>query len=198
MAKRLTLTILLLLLVSMPPASGQYVTVIAACTRDVTKFCQAARPQRNFLAECIETHFQVFKEQCRTALMQTAAVREACNADIAQQTFRCARSVLQGRDPPRGRAESGILLKPHRFAAGGVIEHMRVADPMNDMAKGLSDDDLRKFAEAITKLPAPRPPDGPVDTARIERARALVAQNRCNICHTATFAGQDNVPNIAD
>jgi hypothetical protein len=32
----------------------------------------------------------------------------------------------------------------------------------------------------------------------IERARALVAQNRCNICHTATFAGQDNVPNIAD
>jgi cytochrome c553 len=25
-----------------------------------------------------------------------------------------------------------------------------------------------------------------------------VTQNRCNICHTATFAGQDNVPNIAD
>jgi cytochrome c553 len=66
-------------------------------------------------------------------------------------------------------------------------EHMRVADPMNDMAKGLSDDDLRKFAEAIAKLPAPRPADGPVD-----------AQNRCNICHTATFVGQDNVPNIAD
>jgi cytochrome c553 len=77
-------------------------------------------------------------------------------------------------------------------------EHMRVADPMNDMAKGLSDDDLRKFAEAIAKLPAPRPADGPVDAARIERARALVAQNRCNICHTATFVGQDNVPNIAD
>jgi cytochrome c553 len=77
-------------------------------------------------------------------------------------------------------------------------EHMRVADPMNDMAKGLSDDDLRKFAETIAKLPAPRPPDGPLDAARIERARALVAQNRCNICRTATFAGQDNVPNIAD
>jgi cytochrome c553 len=77
-------------------------------------------------------------------------------------------------------------------------ERMRVADPMNDMAKGLSDDDLRKFAETIAKLSAPRPPDGPVDAARLERARALVAQNRCNICHTATFAGQDNVPNIAD
>ena len=77
-------------------------------------------------------------------------------------------------------------------------ENMRVADPMNDMAKGLSDDDLRQFAELIAKLPAPHPPDGPADAARIERARALVAQNRCNICHTATFAGQDNVPNIAD
>ena len=77
-------------------------------------------------------------------------------------------------------------------------EYLRVADPMNDMAKGLSDDDLRKFAEIINKLPAPRPPDGPVDAARIERTQALVAQNRCNICHTATFAGQDDVPNIAD
>jgi len=77
-------------------------------------------------------------------------------------------------------------------------EHMRVADPMNDMAKGLSDDDLRKFAEIINKLPAPRPPEGSVDAARIERAQPLVAQSRCNICHTATFAGQDNVPNIAD
>jgi cytochrome c553 len=77
-------------------------------------------------------------------------------------------------------------------------EHMRVADPMNEMAKGLSDDDLRKFAEIIAKLPAPRPPEEPADAARIERTQALVVQNRCNICHTATFAGQDNVPNIAD
>src|SRR5690348_14137260 len=77
-------------------------------------------------------------------------------------------------------------------------EHMRIADPMNYMAKGLSDDDLRQFAGTIAKLPPPHPADGPVDAARTERARALVAQNRCNICHTATFAGQDNVPNIAD
>jgi cytochrome c553 len=77
-------------------------------------------------------------------------------------------------------------------------ERMRVVDPMNDMAKGLSDDDLRSFADIISKLPPPRPPDGPVDDARMERARALVQQNRCNFCHTATFAGQDNVPRIAD
>jgi len=77
-------------------------------------------------------------------------------------------------------------------------ERMRVVDPMNDMAKGLSDDDLRSLADFISKLPAPQPPDGPVDNARIERARTLVEKNHCNICHTATFAGQENVPHIAD
>ncbi len=77
-------------------------------------------------------------------------------------------------------------------------ERMRVAEPMNEMAKGLSDDDLRSFADIIAKLLAPQPPAGPVDDARMARARALVEQNRCNFCHTPTFAGQDNVPRIAD
>jgi hypothetical protein len=83
MARALTLALLLLL--STPSAFGQYVAVIAACTRDVTKFCHAATPQQNFLAECIESHFQDFHERCRAALLQTAPVREACRADIAQQ-----------------------------------------------------------------------------------------------------------------
>jgi cytochrome c553 len=30
-------------------------------------------------------------------------------------------------------------------------ERMRLSDPMNDMAKGLSDDDLRSFADIIAK-----------------------------------------------
>ncbi|MGA8611017.1 MAG: c-type cytochrome [Xanthobacteraceae bacterium] len=77
-------------------------------------------------------------------------------------------------------------------------ERMRVVDPMNEMAKGLSDDDLRGFADAIAKLPAPKPADGPVDSARMERARALAEKNHCNVCHTPNFGGQENVPRIAD
>ena len=77
-------------------------------------------------------------------------------------------------------------------------ERMRGVDPMNEMANGLSDDDLRNFADAIAKLPAPKPADGPVDAARMERARALVEQNHCNVCHTPSFAGQMNVPRIAN
>ena len=77
-------------------------------------------------------------------------------------------------------------------------ERMRVADPMNDMAKGLTDDDLQKLAGMIAKLPPPKPPDGPVDDARIAQAKVLVEQNRCNFCHLPDFAGQQNVPRIAD
>ena len=76
-------------------------------------------------------------------------------------------------------------------------ERMRVADPMNDMTKGLSDDDLQNFADIISKLPAPQPATGPVDDARMARAQALVEQNRCNFCHLPNFAGQQNVPHIA-
>src|SRR6202163_188183 len=76
-------------------------------------------------------------------------------------------------------------------------EKMRVADPMNDMTKDLSDTDLQGFAEVISELPAPNPAAGPVDDARMARAQVLVQQNRCNFCHTPNFAGQQNVPRIA-
>ena len=32
----------------------------------------------------------------------------------------------------------------------------------------------------------------------MERARTLAEQYHCNFCHTPTFAGQNNVPRIAD
>jgi cytochrome c553 len=77
-------------------------------------------------------------------------------------------------------------------------EGLRVFAPMNDATKGLSDDDVRSIADFIAKLPAPPPPASPVDQDRIARARALVQQNHCDICHAPNFAGQQNVPRIAD
>ncbi len=76
-------------------------------------------------------------------------------------------------------------------------EKMRVADPMNDMTKGLSDTDLQGFAEIISQLPAPKPAAGSVDEARMRTRSALIQQNRCNFYHTPNFAGQQNVPRIA-
>ena len=77
-------------------------------------------------------------------------------------------------------------------------EKLRVFEPMNDMAKAFTDDDLRTFSEFIGKLPKPQPPADAGDPARLQRAQALAAQNHCNSCHNADFSGKDNIPRIAD
>ena len=77
-------------------------------------------------------------------------------------------------------------------------EKLRTFDPMNEMAKGLTDDDLRLFSEFIAKLPKPQPPADAGDPARLKRAEALVQQHRCNNCHTPDFSGRDNVPRLAN
>ena len=76
-------------------------------------------------------------------------------------------------------------------------ERMRVVDVMNTTTKGLSDGDLRRLADTIAKLPAPPPSGGPADPARMERARALVEQHRCNVCHKPDYSGQESVPRLA-
>jgi cytochrome c553 len=77
-------------------------------------------------------------------------------------------------------------------------EKLRVFEPMNEMAKPLSDDDLRAFSDFIAKLPKPQPPADAGDAARLQRAQALVQQHHCNSCHNADFSGRDNVPRLAD
>jgi cytochrome c553 len=81
-------------------------------------------------------------------------------------------------------------------------EKLRVFEPMNEMAKALTDDDLRTFSDFLGKLPKPKPkPAAPADVAdpvRMQRGEALAQQNRCNSCHNTDFSGKDNVPRIAD
>jgi cytochrome c553 len=69
---------------------------------------------------------------------------------------------------------------------------------MNEMAAGLSDGELQSIADALATLPAPKPPDDPGDPGRLERARAMAEQNRCNSCHRPDFSGRESVPRLAD
>ena len=55
-----------------------------------------------------------------------------------------------------------------------------------------------RFPISSPNLPKPQPPADAGDPARLQRAQALVQQNRCNSCHNADFSGKDNVPRIAD
>ena len=76
-------------------------------------------------------------------------------------------------------------------------EKLRVFEPMNDMAKSMTDDDLRNFSDFIARLPRPKPPADMPDPARMQRAQELTVKYHCNACHRQDFAGGDNVPRIA-
>src|SRR5215218_10270223 len=68
-------------------------------------------------------------------------------------------------------------------------ERMRAVEPMTSMLQGVSDDMLREVAEAIAKLPPPRPIAEQPDTGRSARSRTLIQQHRCNVCHRPDFSG---------
>jgi cytochrome c553 len=76
-------------------------------------------------------------------------------------------------------------------------EKLRIVEPMNQMMQGLRDDDLRNMAAYLAKLPPPEPAGGPADPARMERARALIEQHRCNFCHNRDYSGEQDVPRLA-
>jgi cytochrome c553 len=76
-------------------------------------------------------------------------------------------------------------------------EKLRTFEPMNEMAKALTDDDLHAFSDFIASLPKPQPAADAGDPARPQRARALVQQHHCDSCHNADFSGRDNVPRLA-
>ena len=76
-------------------------------------------------------------------------------------------------------------------------ERLRIVEIMNTMTQGLTDDELRSMADIIAKLPPPRPVEEPGDSARLERARALIQQHRCNFCHNPDFSGAQQVPRLA-
>ncbi len=77
-------------------------------------------------------------------------------------------------------------------------EKLRAFELMNEMARPLSDDDLRTFSDFIARLPKPSPPADAGDPARVQRGQAAVEQHRCNTCHNADFSGKENVPRIAN
>ena len=75
-------------------------------------------------------------------------------------------------------------------------EKIRIADPMNAMAAGLTDDDLRALGDVFNKLPAPAPAAALPD-AEQDEASALVSQYHCNSCHGSDLGGQQTIPRIA-
>ena len=69
---------------------------------------------------------------------------------------------------------------------------------MTEVAKPMSDADLRAYSELIGRLTAaPSPRDVPADPERMARGAALAEQHRCTSCHGADLAGGKQVPRLA-
>jgi cytochrome c553 len=92
-----------------------------------------------------------------------------------------------------GQTAPYVLIQLYLFR-----EKQRTVDIMNEMTKNFTDDDLRAFSDFIAKLPPPQPSADAGDSQRIQTARVLIQQNRCNACHTLDLSGRDNIPRIAD
>ena len=119
-------------------------------------------------------------------LQERAAPCFACHGENGQSETENTPS-LGGQQPPYA------LIQLFMFR-----EKLRTFEPMNDMAKAFTDDDLQKFSDFIARLPRPAPPADAGEPARMQRGLALVQQNRCNACHNLDLSGKENVPRIAN
>lgn len=127
----------------------------------------------------------------------------------------CGSALAQGHDQrlqqqclvchgPAGRSEVALTPslagQPSFYAITQLFlfrEGRRDNAAMTAVAKGMSDADLRGFADAIAKLPPPAPPATPGDPARIARGATLAVKAHCNGCHGHDYAGGQQVPRIA-
>jgi|SRR5947209_3091978 len=73
----------------------------------------------------------------------------------------------------------------------------RKIEIMNDLAKDMTDDDLRKFSEYFSKLPPPKASASPADPGTAARAQAVVGANHCGSCHNPDFSGREQMPRLA-
>ena len=73
----------------------------------------------------------------------------------------------------------------------------RKVEIMNDLAKDMTDDDLRKFADYFAKLSPPKATGDAPDPAIAARAQAVIARNHCASCHNPNFSGREQMPRLA-
>jgi cytochrome c553 len=78
-----------------------------------------------------------------------------------------------------------------------VRQGTRKVEIMNDIAKDLTDDDLRKLGEYFSKLPPPQASGDAPDPAIAERAKAAIAKHHCASCHNPNFSGREQMPRLA-
>jgi cytochrome c553 len=90
-----------------------------------------------------------------------------------------------------GQSANSLLIQLYQFR-----ERQRLAEPMNELTKDFTDDDLRLFSQEIAKLPPPVPPGEGAEPARVGKGRVAAQRHRCGFCHNPDMSGHDQIPRI--
>ncbi len=102
--------------------------------------------------------------------------------------------------------ENGVSPNPEVPSLGGLPEYYallqlvafregnRTVEVMNDITKGMTDDDLRAAAAFVAQQPRPPAPKEKGDPTRMARGRELAKHNRCGFCHGTEFLGGEQMP----
>ena len=90
-----------------------------------------------------------------------------------------------------GQPAPFLLIQLYQFR-----ERQRLAEPMNELTKDFTDDDLRTFSDELAKLPPPTPPTEGAEPARLEKGRAAAQRHRCGFCHNPDMSGHDQIGRI--
>ena len=118
------------------------------------------------------------------------------------QRFATLCAACHGADGRSVMPGTPMLAGQHSFYAITQLflyrEGRRSNEAMTAIAKTLSDNDLRGFADFIATLPplAPTAPATPSDAARMCKGQALALQHKCVFCHGADFSGGQQVPRL--
>src|SRR6516225_7571695 len=131
-----------------------------------------------------------------TALALALIVSSAGAETIEQRAVPCfACHGEQGQSETENTPSLGGQQAPYALIQLFMFrEKLRTFEPMNEVAKSMTDDDLRNFSDFIAKLPKPKPLADTPDPTRMQRAQELTVKYHCNSCHHQDFSGGDNVP----
>ncbi len=72
----------------------------------------------------------------------------------------------------------------------------RIFAPMNALAEGMSDADMRDLGAYFASLPGPSGATG-LDAAKIAAGQRIADASHCQSCHTPDLRGQKQVPRLA-